>query len=891
MSRAATATPPPPFFPQRTATPSMRHASPQAPQHPGGGFHKHFSRRRSSKKDMKKGDVVGSPLATPDQNLALSFESIVPPEFESLGSPALEPERGRPEVSNSAMSRSVSVASMSGVSFAASQASTDDGKSDSTVPSLTTASSVSFGSGVQTPTLTPAPSVYAVSIDGDDSASMLDMSATDSPVLMPSPNKSWVGGFGKMAKAMGTGMIGLTFGKRKDGDSPKPFSPKLRGSPSPLIRAATAQPAQFLELPSPAQSPAAAFASPASAFSVESDPLTSLPAHILPAAMSLPPSAAPRPTNSPDVLRMTPADRARTLDYAEAQRHRVTECARLCSQWPQSGYNLAKYGPNGCPHPYQPQSWANPKHVVFTMQRQAELEQMLQYNDAMYFQCHRGHSPSPSESSDSSLAPTTCTSSSDAVADDVKAAMTSPLVRAGQLHMSQRSLTELERLTLNAERMDVDEPADLHASVGDKRPMQVVEAEEDKRRKVDEADVVLEAVESGVVVPSDRKERLELSLPPAVDAAPVHSASLATDAAMFGHVVKTSTTHPIIISPFIPPELLSVLAQHMVRTPTGWSSNLDVPSMLLAYSPPASPGLVPSPIRSSFAPESVDRRIGNVLLSSCPGKRLRMDGPVKGRGPVNRDLRTDLRRIRGEGVGCLVCCLDDVELALLGVPWETYRQIALETGLDIIRLPMPDGFTPVSLELFDKQVDLLVNNYTLKGINVLIHCRGGIGRAGLTACAWAIKMGFVQPHPSLALAEQAARVQPSPALSPSAPFLPPSPFISAAAARPPPSPLRASTVASPDMSGTASAPASTCATPSSPAAQGAPSSPAGYATTTSPRLSPAQALLEHQITMSVVERAVAMIRARRGLKAIESYEQVQFLCMFVAWTRGRAVSA
>ena len=35
----------------------------------------------------------------------------------------------------------------------------------------------------------------------------------------------------------------------------------------------------------------------------------------------------------------------------------------------------------------------------------------------------------------------------------------------------------------------------------------------------------------------------------------------------------------------------------------------------------------------------------------------------------------------------LTCsCLDDPELALLGVPWETYRQVANDIGLDVIRL-------------------------------------------------------------------------------------------------------------------------------------------------------------------------------------------------------------
>lgn len=111
---------------------------------------------------------------------------------------------------------------------------------------------------------------------------------------------------------------------------------------------------------------------------------------------------------------------------------------------------------------------------------------------------------------------------------------------------------------------------------------------------------------------------------------------------------------------------------------------------------------------------------------------------------------------------------------------------------------------------------------------------GGVGRAGMTACAWAIKMGFVQPHPSLVIVEEAARqrynlthgISPTPNSSTS---------VAPSAAIP--------------------------------------------------------AELEHQIVMSMVERVIAMIRCRRGLKAIESFEQVAFLMRYVGWLRQGARSA
>jgi protein-tyrosine phosphatase len=36
----------------------------------------------------------------------------------------------------------------------------------------------------------------------------------------------------------------------------------------------------------------------------------------------------------------------------------------------------------------------------------------------------------------------------------------------------------------------------------------------------------------------------------------------------------------------------------------------------------------------------------------------------------------------------------------------------------------------------------LIEKYTLHGIPILVHCRGGVGRAGLIACCWILKLGL-----------------------------------------------------------------------------------------------------------------------------------------------------
>lgn len=136
--------------------------------------------------------------------------------------------------------------------------------------------------------------------------------------------------------------------------------------------------------------------------------------------------------------------------------------------------------------------------------------------------------------------------------------------------------------------------------------------------------------------------------------------------------------------------------------------------------------------------------MGNLLLSSCPGKKVRLTGPVRGRGAICRDLGLDLMRIRQLGVGAIVCCLDDEELLFLGAPWSQYEAEADKLGIEVIRLPMAEGFSPTDVLATDKAISCVVNDYTLHGVHVLVHCRGGVGRAGLIACTWMLKLGLVR---------------------------------------------------------------------------------------------------------------------------------------------------
>ncbi|KAH7908611.1 phosphatases II [Hygrophoropsis aurantiaca] len=203
-----------------------------------------------------------------------------------------------------------------------------------------------------------------------------------------------------------------------------------------------------------------------------------------------------------------------------------------------------------------------------------------------------------------------------------------------------------------------------------------------------------------------------------------------------------------------PPEsvLSSILASVQPRPPDNarlsWVLT-EEPSPCIQLSPPRSSMKLRAATASPYphhsprtTPKQRPFKLGNLLLSSCPGKKVRLSGPVKGRGTVCRDLGLDLRRIKDLGVRCIVCCLDDEELQFLGVSWPEYYQAAHRIDLDVLRIPLPEGLTPLTPASLDAHLKRLIDNYTLLGFPILVHCRGGVGRAGLVACCWMLKLGL-----------------------------------------------------------------------------------------------------------------------------------------------------
>ncbi|KAF9926357.1 hypothetical protein FBU30_004021 [Linnemannia zychae] len=204
---------------------------------------------------------------------------------------------------------------------------------------------------------------------------------------------------------------------------------------------------------------------------------------------------------------------------------------------------------------------------------------------------------------------------------------------------------------------------------------------------------------------------------------------------------KDSISHPINVSWIIPLWINALLKEDM-----------SVPNRMLLV--PFAQHEAEAIQQAGMAEDAIARakRVytnwrprGNIGLSSCPGKKVRLDGPINGRAKIVRDLDMDFNRLHRLGFTRVVCCLFDEELELLGSPFPKYLEAANRHGIDVIRIPMVEGSTPYSFAEMDRVLDRM-DETTRKGQYVLVHCRGGVGRAAVVACCWLLRLRYFKDH-------------------------------------------------------------------------------------------------------------------------------------------------
>ncbi len=139
---------------------------------------------------------------------------------------------------------------------------------------------------------------------------------------------------------------------------------------------------------------------------------------------------------------------------------------------------------------------------------------------------------------------------------------------------------------------------------------------------------------------------------------------------------------------------------------------------------------------------------GKIGLTFCPGKK----SPSIYGDVWDRDLEADLKVIN-DSASLLLTLIEDHEFVLLKVSELGAR--AQEMGLEWLHLPVQDVSTPdrVFMENWPRH-SLHIRKLIEKTENVVIHCRGGLGRTGLVAVMLLVDIG-ITPEKALDLVRTA----------------------------------------------------------------------------------------------------------------------------------------
>ena len=128
---------------------------------------------------------------------------------------------------------------------------------------------------------------------------------------------------------------------------------------------------------------------------------------------------------------------------------------------------------------------------------------------------------------------------------------------------------------------------------------------------------------------------------------------------------------------------------------------------------------------------------GRIGITLCPGKKDD-DGAF---GRHDRNLAVDLDAVRDWGAAAVVSLMTDDEFNLLSV-----RDLGDEVRarhMTWLHLPIRDGHSPAedTFESAWKYAGPYVRSLSRSRFDVLVHCRGGLGRAGTVAARLLIELG------------------------------------------------------------------------------------------------------------------------------------------------------
>lgn len=139
--------------------------------------------------------------------------------------------------------------------------------------------------------------------------------------------------------------------------------------------------------------------------------------------------------------------------------------------------------------------------------------------------------------------------------------------------------------------------------------------------------------------------------------------------------------------------------------------------------------------RQKYRPTSKTRPydLASVIVptfDNIPGQLFLGPAPGKKDTKWNRDLNVDLETLHDLDVDIILCMLEWSEMLYLRIP--NYSVLVQHDDFLFHHVPTVDHTAPALDDIV--VIVPLMAQYLLEGYNVLVHCRGGMGRAA-TICA------------------------------------------------------------------------------------------------------------------------------------------------------------
>jgi ADP-ribosyl-[dinitrogen reductase] hydrolase len=128
---------------------------------------------------------------------------------------------------------------------------------------------------------------------------------------------------------------------------------------------------------------------------------------------------------------------------------------------------------------------------------------------------------------------------------------------------------------------------------------------------------------------------------------------------------------------------------------------------------------------------------GRIGVTFCPGKK-----DPNGLSAIwDRDLALDIAAVRDWGAGAWVCLMERHEFDDMHVP--NLAESVEAAGLEFIHLPIVDLQPPgAPFEAQWRRAGARLHARLDRGEAVLVHCRGGRGRAGTVAARLLVERGM-----------------------------------------------------------------------------------------------------------------------------------------------------